>query len=284
MPAFIKCRHLFFVTWSLWAILDGFPIDCPNIQILYTCLAMHLNFLDMNHSLTSSALEAEIQEIEAHVPNVIEAAKKITALCRSRLWELRDHVVHKGFADEMEEIHFFKHTKQVPLVHLIYYSELLDLELKMAISGKKARRQWIKTKRKVWTSFLSGHAQFWKYMHLGHTHWDRQYFTRKEKDVLKPGYSHHIAMDPIFTTSHDMLLGQLRAYRRAIGYLRDRRNTQGSGTFRPRLPWSSTKAALTELVYALHHTGAINGYGPNACTSKTVHVQIKSWSIPSALS
>lgn len=220
---------------------------------------MYINFLDMNHSLTSSALETEIQEIEAQVPNVIEAAKKITDLCRSRLWELRDHVVHKGFVDEAEEIHFFKQTKQVPLVHLIYYSELLDLELKISVCGKKARRQWIKTKRKLWTSFLSGHAQFWKYMQLGHTHWDPQYFTRKKKDALNPTYGHHIAMDPIFTTSHDMLLGQLRAYRRAIGYLRDKRNTQGSGTFRPRLQWSSTKAALTELVYALHHTGAING-------------------------
>jgi len=206
----------------------------------------------MDHSLTSEALKTEILDIEARVPNIIEAAKKITALCRSQLLELRNHVVHTGFVDEAEEIHFFKHTKQVPLVYLIYYSELLDLELKIPVCGKKARRQWIKAKRKLWSSFLLGHAQFWKYIQLGHTHWDSQYFTRRKKDSLNPTYAHHIAIDPVFTTSHDMLLGQLRAYEKAIGYLGNRRNTLGSGKFRPRLQWSSTKAALTELVYALY--------------------------------
>lgn len=210
----------------------------------------------MDYSLTSSALEIEIQDIEAHAPNIIEAAKKITALCRSCLWEFRDHIVHKGFVGDAEEIHFFKHIKQVPLVHLIYYSELLDLELKTPVGGKKARRQWFKAKRKVWSTFLSGHTQFWKYMQLGHTHWDRHYFIRSKKAMPKGAYPHHIAIDPVFTTSHDMLLGQIRAYRRAMAYVRDR---PGSGQGVPRLQWSSTKAALTELVYALYHVGAING-------------------------
>ncbi|HBU79104.1 MAG TPA: hypothetical protein DEF18_13470, partial [Muricauda sp.] len=64
----------------------------------------------MKRTLHKSELEIRIAEIESSTSSAIDAAMEIIALCRTRLWELRDKVTVQAFLDDQEEIEFFKYT------------------------------------------------------------------------------------------------------------------------------------------------------------------------------
>lgn len=59
-----------------------------------------------------------------------------------------------------------------------------------------------------------------------------------------------------------MLLGKVKAYKLLIDYLRNKLNelTRKSSSLidNPKLKWTSTKSALTELIYALYYNRVIN--------------------------
>jgi len=212
----------------------------------------------MKGTMHTSVFEKSIKEIESSRPNAIDAAMEIISLCRTHLWELRDKVIDQGFLNGQEEIHFFKCTKQLPMVNLIYYTEILDFELNFPTTDSKAQRKLIKTKSKKWNAFLRIHSDFSKYMRLKLSHFDTHYFTRKYTTVYYGKYKPSYMLDPLFNTSHDRLWARIQAYRRALKYVQNRLGNLGETKYPNELRWTSSKVALTELVYALYHAGAIN--------------------------
>ena len=93
---------------------------------------------------------------------------------------------------------------------------------------------------------------------------DTWYFTRQNNDELKVIPTQDYTFDTDFTTSHDILLGKLRAYKRFISYLERRFENQEQKlnienlSEQYNLKWTSSKTALTELIYALYYSRAIN--------------------------
>jgi hypothetical protein len=220
-------------------------------------LFMCLNFLNMKRTLHKSELEIRIAEIESSTSSTIDAAMEIIALCRTRLWELRDKVTVQAFLDDQEEIEFFKYTKQIPMVNLIYYTEVLDFELNCPATDA-ALRKLVKAKSKKWNAFFRMHSDFIKYMKLKLNHFDAQFFTRKYIVDYFGKYKPSYMLDPQFNTSHDRLWARIQAGQLAMIYMRDRLESTINTNETSDVYWTSSKVSLTELVYALSMSGAIN--------------------------
>ncbi|WP_290629412.1 RteC domain-containing protein [Altibacter sp.] len=165
-----------------------------------------------------------------------------------------------------EEIDFFKYTKQIPLVPLIYYSEVRSFEIQFPKANLDSQKKYTKRKINKINRFFLYNMDFIRYVESNSTHFDQQYFTRDYLDTYIITYSKFYFQDPEFSTARDMLLGKVKAYQMFIDYLQKRLLKNGKVTKDringsaqiPSLKWTASKTALTELVYALHSNRAIN--------------------------
>ncbi|UII81110.1 RteC domain-containing protein [Flagellimonas sp. CMM7] len=212
----------------------------------------------MERKMHINDLESQIKEIESRNNNILEVCKEIILACKTHLLGLRAKVANQGFQNENDEIHFFKFVKQTPLTNLIYYSQVLDFEASFPMNKLKTQKKYIKKKTEDISDLFLTHSDFIRYTRLKQTHFDKQFFTRKYSNfycgIAKPYY----ILDPIFNTSHDYLLAKISALQRMSIYLQNRLRSYGKIDKTSNLHWTSSKVSLTELVYALHHSGAIN--------------------------
>ncbi|WP_223826696.1 RteC domain-containing protein [Flagellimonas sp. S3867] len=205
-----------------------------------------------------NCLRTQIQEIELKHGNILDACKQIIPICKTNLFGLREKVINQGFQNENDEIQFFKFTKQVPLTNLIYYMEVLDFEASFPMDKFKPQRKYIKTKMEDISAFYRIHSDFVRYARLKQTHFDKQFFTRKYSGFHCGTAEPYYILDPIFNTSHDYLLAKISAFQRISIYLQNRLKSSDEVNKISNLSWTSSKVSLTELVYALYYSGAIN--------------------------
>lgn len=215
----------------------------------------------------SNEFLSELNDIEAGNPNSMDCANDVIILCRRTLHSLKSLLLQKDFKSVENEIDFFRNIKQISATPLIYYSEVRSFELQFPMANTHKQRKYINKKLTKLNRFFNLNIDFVQYVEQGHTHFDQQYFTRTFLDSYHIISSKFYFQDPDFTTSRDMLLGKVKAYRRFIKYLQNRPtdkrqdyNTNQKKAFDsiPNLKWTSSKAALTELVYALYVNGALN--------------------------
>ncbi|WP_136468017.1 RteC domain-containing protein [Flagellimonas onchidii] len=203
-------------------------------------------------------LKSQIMEIESRHINIFDACKEIIPVCRKYLLTLRDRVASEGFQDESEEIYFFKFTKQIPMINLIYYSEVQDFETYFPMNSPKEQKRLIKEKSRELNQFFRMHSELVKYVRLEQTHFDKQFFTRNCADFHSGQTKPFYILDPVFNTSHDYLLAKIKAFQRISLYFQNRCKNNEKTIRMDNLRWTSTKVSLTELVYALYHSGAVN--------------------------
>ena len=186
--------------------------------------------------------------------------KSITAIevCRKYLQLFKCEVVSKGFSKKEDEIQFFKNIKQIPLSCLIYYSEVYAFESRLSKRSKKMQQKLIEKNRNKRHQFLVNHLDFVNYIEQGQTHLDICYFTRNQSIQIMMMHTDDYFYDLDFNTSHDLLLAKINAYKRFINYLENRSNSYSNPSSHSTLKWTSSKVALTELIYALYYSGAIN--------------------------
>ncbi|MDY7396738.1 RteC domain-containing protein [Aureibaculum sp. 2210JD6-5] len=114
--------------------------------------------------------------------------------------------------------------------------------------------------------FYDDNIDFVQYVNGRNTHLDKLYYLRANNNGLNSSNTSFYYRIPEFSTSHDFLLGQLKGYDKLAIYLQNRlynlKHPKALATLdlhkKSRLRWTSSKVALTELIYALHSSGAIN--------------------------
>ncbi|MGB5272294.1 MAG: RteC domain-containing protein, partial [Eudoraea sp.] len=214
----------------------------------------------MERIIDVTNLESEIIRIETECCDKFEAYQKTIKTCRKLLSDLKKKVIAKGFMCEKDEVYFFKVTKQVPLSILIYYSEVYSFEMRFPNTVIKVQEMYIQKKIKELNKFFNDNIDFVHYMKINQDHFDVRYFTRKFLEYSPQHYNSHYILDPLFNTSHDVLLGKFIASERMIIYLKNKlRNFKTSFALQNyNLKWTSSKVSLTELIYALHSARAIN--------------------------
>lgn len=208
-------------------------------------------------------LEQELLEIKQRDIAVLEQAHLSIMRCRDLLGIFKKTILKNGFNSTQEEIEFFKYTKQIPLVQLIYFSEIHSLELQFPKADKEAQLKFIKKKIQKLNRFFWHHADFERYVEAGHTYFDQAYYTRDYLNNYHIMDSEFYFQDPDFFTPKDMLLGKIKAFALLLSYLDHKMISLNNlspfsldkSRSNEKLPWPFGDTAFTEFVYALFYAG-----------------------------
>jgi len=220
----------------------------------------------MDLKLQSDNLIMELRKIKKDSNDILNLCNEAIILCRNLLSSYKKHITKNGFECIQDEIEFFKNTKQPTLTSLIYYSEIRSFEMQFPKVNQDDQKKYIKKKIRKLNRFFLYNMDFCQYIKSNNSHFDKQYFTREYFDNFPITSSKFYFQDPDFSTPRCMLLGKFKAYTLFIVYLQDRLIDKNKSIHLDpdalnsdiSLQWTSTKTALTELIYALHFNKVIN--------------------------
>jgi len=220
----------------------------------------------MDFEILLKKLNFELKQIRTQNTDKVQQANLSILTCRKVLSDMSQSISTTCFINEIDEIHFFKKVKVLPLSQLIYFSEIRSLEIQYPKASKVEQKKYLERKIKKANKFFGYNIEFIQYAKDNKTHHDSVYYTRKNYNSLNITDTKNYYRAPEFSTSHDILLGKVMGYDLLINYLQNRlynlQNPQSVNLHdmhkKSRLKWTSSKVALTELIYALHSSGAVN--------------------------
>ena len=208
----------------------------------------------------------QLNEIKNQNSNIIKQADLSITACRSILSEMSKIISNSSFIDETDEINFFKKIKIQPLSQLVYFSELRSFEIQYPKACYRDQIEYLEKKIRKVNKFFNYNIEFIQYVRQDKTNLDSSYYIRANYNSLNITDTKSYYRAPDFSTSHDILLGKVKGFDLFINYLQNRLfHLQNPDSTKlhdihkaSKLKWTSTKIALTELIYALHSSGAIN--------------------------
>lgn len=220
----------------------------------------------MDFDLLLHELDTELKKIKTQEFDIIRRAGLSIEVCKKTLSIMSHRISNSCFLKEKDEINFFKKIKVQPLCQLIYFSEIKSIEIKIPKADLNQQKKYLEHKIKKANKFFDNNIEFIQYIRDHKSHYDSLYYTRKNNISYNNTDSKTYYRAPEFSTSHDILLGKVKGFDLWIKYLRNRlynlENPKAINSHKAhkksRLLWTSSKVALTELIYALHNSGAIN--------------------------
>jgi hypothetical protein len=214
-----------------------------------------------------SEFETKLESLESRSDDVLYTAENGITKTEKCIKQLRKKVIEKGFNSKQEEISFFKHIKPKIFSRLIYYVRLFNIESKRPRSSSKFQIEYLNNQINKLQIFFNDNLEFYHYYRRGATTLDEEYFIRGKSDLRLPTESFHFFIDEQFSTCQDTTVATIIAYDMLIVYLQQeieklqstmdsKINSMKHST--SKLFWTGSKTDLTELIYALHSSGAIN--------------------------
>ena len=213
----------------------------------------------MNSQILSTKLLKDLDEIKIQNENILDWATCSIKACRKLLTTYKNEILTKEFRTIKEEIKFFKETKQIPLIKLIYFSEIHSFEVQFPKGDKDCQLKIIKKKINKINRFFLYNMDFGRYVNSGATHFDKVYYTRDYLETFHITTSKFYFQDPEFCTPRDMLLGKYKAYDSLVAYLDEKKFKVRNGlngalsTIRPieKIHWPFSNTDYVEMLYAL---------------------------------
>jgi hypothetical protein len=204
-----------------------------------------------------------LDEIRLENLPIIEQSYRSIQLSRNLLSTFKRNILTNDFENVEKEIIFFKKIKQVPLVKLIYFSEIHSFEIQFPKADRAAQLKFVKKKIGKLNRFFLYNLDFGQYVKSGATHFDKAYYTREHLDIYHITTSKFYFQDPDFCTPRDMLLGKFKAYISLINYMDQKKNSiknrvnGNSVNIKPteKIPWPFTNTDWVELLYSLSSAG-----------------------------
>lgn len=222
--------------------------------------------MDIRYKDVIDKFNEKLTKIKADKRISLKRSNEGIHLCNNTLYLLKDIVEKHGFEDVAAEIHFFKKVKAEPLGFLVYFSEVRSCELLMPKIGISNQLSFLKKKIRRINKFFNRNWDFVHYMEQELTYLDNQYFTRENQAFPLYALPEACYLDPKFFTSKDMLWSRIKGMNHYISYMKSlikEIKSQNKGSLPEQrlikpLQWTSSKAALTELIYALYVARVIN--------------------------
>ncbi len=218
-------------------------------------------------STLNKNLNTQLQAIDLEQTDLIKKAQQSTLAFTGALAALKAFIIEYTFADEAEEINFFKETKPELVGQLLYHIKIFNIESRRPLGSRQIQENYLRHELEKLTYFFNSHLEFYQYYRMKSTYLDDRYFTRGKQDINLCDDNLMFYIDPGFSTSHDYLVAQIITNDRLQVYL----NTElenlaikaanptweqlGNGTC---LRWTESKTSLVELIYALASSGALN--------------------------
>lgn len=208
-------------------------------------------------------LITNVDQINRSENDMISRAEEILMDTDTAIRQLKIILRQYQFADWNEEIYFFKNTKPQFVAIYIYYSKILSIEAAKPFSDPAALRSFYENERNNLLYFYSEQKDFINYYRRKSTFLDKKYFVRFKFDFKLKLSPELYSYDEEFSTSHDHLVSQIIANDLIDQYLTNKINSNDDivsslGNIRT-LEWTTSKVALTELLYALHQSNCFNG-------------------------
>lgn len=210
-------------------------------------------------------LESEVARIIAEETEPFSILSAILKTVRTALQALKEHVLKNPFADETEQIYFFKHIKPQFYCIRIYYLEWYNIVTSVPAGDTEMLKAFYKEELEAVQRFFRRIAFHYQYYRLGATELDRQYFVRgiEVPSVLVPEMPEP---EPEFSTSQDYLFSKIKAYERLQEFLLEKiRALDDPGKIMPppevklpKLRWTGEQVNLVELIYGIFYTGQLN--------------------------
>jgi len=217
----------------------------------------------MKLKLLAKNLESQLLEVRESSKTIIQRANQSITLCTKLLSKFKKEVIRSGFKSISDEIYFFKFTKQIPLKHLIYFSEIRSFEIQFPKTDKDSQRKFIRKKMQKVNRFFIYNLDFTQYTDSNQNHFDKEYYTRDYMDSYHIATSKFYFQDPEFCTPRDMLLGKYKAYHSLILYLNEKKKIIRTGLNGKsniskkidKIHWPFSNSDYVEMLYALCSKG-----------------------------
>jgi hypothetical protein len=216
-------------------------------------------------------LEEKLADLKSETDHILIYSEKAVLSCKSALLEMQNLVLRDCFVDEQDEIEFFKNIKPKVYAKLLYYAKIFSIETKRPNSRNKVQRKFLITEEDKIAAFQNDNLEFYQYYRCNTTNLDDRFFVRGKADIRLCIGSLHFLIDPNFSTSHDHIVSVIKAYDMLSVYLKteidkldskcggnENKEKEDENLYGSKLLWTESKVALTELIYAIHSTGAIN--------------------------
>lgn len=195
-------------------------------------------------------LETTVQENH----DIASRAVKSLAIVKSFLDELKTFVHRYKFESKREEINFFKEIKPVFASQYYYYEKLLALKMAEPSGDTTCLKTYYYQQIEKLNQYILTNKEFYTYCLSGATHLDEVYFTIRKDSFLPPDTDAH------FSTGYDHILASILANRMLKEYIEGLiKNLNTDPNTNSPLTWTTKKAYLVELIYALHAVEAFNG-------------------------
>jgi hypothetical protein len=207
--------------------------------------------------------------INHHSPdNYLEQSKKAIVYCKDLLHQLQREVEQHGFADQDDEIHFFKNIKPALYSQLIYYHKVYNVEIACPVGLPNDIKSYFEKEIEQINSFFEEHKFFYSYARHSETLLDDKLFLRNNDSAFLPLKIYDIHASPDFSTRYDYIFSRMKANEMLLNFLQKKLNqinrqaSQDVGlATKPAakaLIWTDSKVALIELIYALKAKGSLN--------------------------
>ena len=209
------------------------------------------------------------QEISFEQASIIEESYHMTTVLRTLLSQMKSHVLENGFADDNEEIEFFKNIKPQILGKLIYYNKVFRIESSCPVGTGKLYHKYFSNELDQLKQEYKEHiynTDFYRYYRLGRTDWDHNFFQLGKIDLHNGVNSFVFEIDTQFSTYYDYKVARIISNELLYNYLLSKiapdepeniffPDDHGNGKD---FFWTDSKNALIELIYALHGCGCIS--------------------------
>ncbi|WP_276499367.1 RteC domain-containing protein [Pontibacter litorisediminis] len=218
-------------------------------------------------------LTQQLRETEAlPSPSPAQRQERLLQHIRKAIDALKQQVIAYTFADEAEEINFFKEIKPKFTSLLIYHARLALIELKKPLGSLQDLRRHYENELLLIRVFYDHHVQLYQYLLSGATYLDSRLFVRGKADLPYHYSTSSMDTDTRFSTHYDYVVARLEANRRLGEYLIQaiHRLEQGQVGFAapqagPALTWTGSKVYLIELAYGLYESGQISNGTADLC-------------------
>lgn len=194
----------------------------------------------------------------------IASHQKALMVCDEAIRQLKYWVKNHQFDTWEREIRFFKKIKPKFIAKFILFSKMIAVEASIPAAGQKLTKKVYENEFLLLNQFGMENAEFISYWRKQSTYLDAKYFLRYKYDLhTKLAIDMH-SYDDSFSTSHDNLVAQIIAFEEYESYLKRKIKKLRVDTvetfelLESKTKWTASKAALSELILALHISGCFN--------------------------
>ena len=217
-----------------------------------------------------SQIHHQEDKLSSQMMQMADEAYQMTLYLNEMLGTIKAKVLQDSFADERQEIDFFKNIKPQVLGKLIYYNKVFRIETTCPVSNGEIHQSYyenlLKTLKSEYKESICN-EDFYRYYRAGRTDRDHTYFRLGQinyHDGLKSGV---FEIDLSFSTYYDNKIAYIIANELLYTYMITKISPEinpdmimMNGDANRDISWTNSQNALIELIYALYASSSI-GHG-----------------------